>query len=189
MRISVPLPGVLLDRDRAAEAFHDVLGDRQAEPGAAAFGREVGIENARQVGALDAGAAIGDRRMATPPSVETRRQATLCASSAPHRIARVHDQIDEGDAQALGVGANRRDRLIELHIDLGAGAGLRRRGRFAAQRIDVGRRQLEANRPREVEHVVHDPVQTNHLAVDVGGRLAHRGGADIRAAAACAAPP
>ena len=30
------------------------------------------------------------------------------------------------------------------------------------------------NRPREVEHLVHDPVQTRDLVVDVGDRLAKR---------------
>ena len=42
----------------------------------------------------------------------------------------------------------------------GAGAGrLRRRRRLAAERVQVGRRQLEADRPREVEHLVDDAVQ------------------------------
>ena len=50
MRISVPRARRARHGDRAAEALDDVLGDRQAEAGAAALGREVGIEDARQVG-------------------------------------------------------------------------------------------------------------------------------------------
>ena len=42
-------PGVLATVNRAAESFDDVLGDRQAEAGAAALGREVGIEDLRQI--------------------------------------------------------------------------------------------------------------------------------------------
>ena len=47
-------------RDSAAEAFHDVLRDRQTEAGAAAFGGEVWIEDVRHVLRRDAHAAIGD---------------------------------------------------------------------------------------------------------------------------------
>ena len=57
----------------------------------------------------------------------------------------------------------------------GAGPGrLGGRRRLAAERVQIGRRQLEPNRPREVEHLVHDPVQARDLVVDVGDRLAQR---------------
>ena len=55
--MSVPLPGVLDTVDRAAETLDDVLGDRQAEAGAAALGGEVGVEDLREIGGGDAGAA------------------------------------------------------------------------------------------------------------------------------------
>ena len=52
--------GALADDERAAETFDDVLGDRQAEAGAAALRREVWIEDARQVRLIDADAGVGD---------------------------------------------------------------------------------------------------------------------------------
>ena len=59
-RISVPAPGVLSIADRAAEAFDDVLRDRQAESRPAALGREVRIEDVREVRRIDAAAVVGD---------------------------------------------------------------------------------------------------------------------------------
>ena len=49
--------------------------------------------------------------------------------------------------------------------------------------------QLEADRPREVEHLVHDPVQPRHLLVDVGDRLADARRRSRPAGAARAATP
>ena len=66
---------------------------------------------------------------------------------------------------------------------------LRRGGRLAAERVEVDRRQLEPDRPGEVEHLVDDPVEPRHFLVDVGDRLAQRRRRRRRAAAACAAPP
>ena len=49
--------------------------------------------------------------------------------------------------------------------------GPRRLFRIGAQRIDVGRRVVEPDRAREIEHVVHDPVEARDLFVDVRQRL------------------
>ena len=46
-----------------------------------------------------------------------------------------------------------------------------------ADRIDVGRRRIEADRPRDVEHVVDEAVQPLDLLVDVLGGVADVGGA------------
>ena len=51
-------PCRLVDADGAAEAFDDVLGDRQAEAGARAPRREIGIEDVRHIVGADTGAAI-----------------------------------------------------------------------------------------------------------------------------------
>ncbi len=60
------------------------------------------------------------------------------------------------------------------HAIWAPGAGRDRRARrLPAERVDADRRELEADRPREVEHLVHEPVEPRHLAVDVRGRLAH----------------
>ena len=79
---------------------------------------------------------------------------------------------------------------IEVERDRRAGRRRLRRGRrLAAERVEVGRRQLEPDRPGEVEHLVDDAVQPHHLFVDVGDRLAQPPPARRRAGAACAAPP
>src|SRR5262245_18641124 len=55
------LSGGAVDRDGAVQAFDDVLGDWKPQAGPAAFGREIRVENPRQVPTVDTGAAIGDR--------------------------------------------------------------------------------------------------------------------------------
>ena len=103
----------------------------------------------------------------------TRR--VVRAAIAVHRMAGVDEHVDERDPQPLGVGDERRQRRIEIEGDRRARRRLRRGRRFAAERRDVDRRQIEADRPREIEDLVHDPIQPRHLVVDVGDRLAQRG--------------
>ena len=45
--------------------------------------------------------------------------------------------------------------------------------------VQIRRRQLETNRPREVEHLVDDAVQARDFVVDVGDRLAQRDGGGV----------
>ena len=57
-----------------------------------------------------------------------------------------------------------------------------------AERVEVGRlASSNSDRPREVEHVVHDAVEPRDLLVDVGHRLARCPRRRDSAAAACAA--
>ena len=91
-----------------------------------------------------------------------------------HRLPRVDDQIDQGEAQPLGVGRDLGRRPIERERHRRAGRDLRRGRRVPAERVDIGRRQLETNRPGEVEHVVDDAVEPHHFAVDVRHRFAQR---------------
>ena len=58
-----------------------------------------------------------------------------------------------------------------------------------AQRVDVGVRQVEADRTREIEHLVDDAIQAFDLAVDIGGRFADVGGGCARRASACRSAP
>ena len=118
MRISVPAPGALRHGNRAAEPFDDVLGDRQAEAGAAALGREVGIEDVREVGrrrcrrrgrrstmrTRSPSRRVVERheRLRRPRPAAAGRRCGLV-----HRVARVDEQVDERDAQPLGVGRDR----------------------------------------------------------------------------------
>ena len=169
------------DADRPAEALDDVLRDRQAQPGAAALGREVRVEDPRQIRGGDPAAAVGhdnrhavrrrarrqedlrlDRRTGLRSAdlaavARGRRQAS--ATCAVDRLARVHDQIDQREAQPLGIGRHRRQRRVEIDGTARAGPGGRRRRRFAADGVEIRLRQLEANRPGEVEHIVHDPIE------------------------------
>ena len=111
------------------------------------------------------------RRRAAP-----RRRASRAGFD---RVARVDEHVDQRDAQPLGVGRDRRQRRDRARASTRR-ARRRRLGRgrrLAAERVEVGRRQLEADRPREVEHLVDDPVQPRDLLVDVGDRLAQRRGA------------
>ena len=90
-------------------------------------------------------------------------------------MPRVDQQVDQRDPKPLGVGDQHGQRRIELEGHGRARRGLGGGHRFAAERCDVGRRQIEPDRPREIEHFVHDAVQPRHLVVDVGHRLAHGG--------------
>ena len=88
-------------------------------------------------------------------------------------VPRVDEHVHQRDAQPLGVGCRPWHRGIELELRSRRRAGrLRRRRRFPAQRVEIHRRQLEPYRPREIEHLVDEPVQAHDLFVDVGDGLA-----------------
>ena len=197
--------------NRAAKSLDDVLGDGEAEPGAAALGGEVRVEDAPEIGRVDADAAILDDdrdAIAAPPRcaamIERGSAAGRATRAGPdgvcgrsmtaasaHRMAGVDQHVDERDAQPFGVGRDRRQRRCSQSRWIGAPGPGRLRGgrRLAAERVEVRRRQLEPNRPREIEHLVHDPVQPRDFVVDVGDRLAQRDGGRRRADAARAATP
>ena len=141
------------------------------------------------------GAAIGDddghavalatRGRRRSPAPRPRPQAVCAVDGVP----RIDDQVDQRDPQPLGVG--RRPAAARGRVP-GATAGARRDlrggGRLAAQRVEVRRRQLEPDRPGEVEHLVDDAVQPRDLVVDVGDRFARGASARGPAGAACGAP-
>ena len=107
-----------------------------------------------------------------PPSVGARLSRGVDRPS--NRVPRVHDHVHQRDAQPFGVGRQQWRRPDRARQPPRADRGLRRGRRFAAERVEVGRRQLEANRAREIEHFVDDPVQPRHFFVDVGDGLAQR---------------
>ena len=152
-------------------------------PGARALGREVRVEHARQILGLHPDAAIADRRCGQRVP---DREVSISMSGAPgHRVtasswrargdgmAGVGQDIHQRHPQALGIGDERRQRRIgvELHGACPDGAGARRLLGVGASGVDVGRRVVEADRPREVQHVVHDPIEPLDLFVHVGERL------------------
>ena len=165
-----------------AEPVDDVLGDGQAEAGAGPARREVRIEDARQVvgpmptprSRIDDGhAAIGEprRRQRHGGAVQRRRRRRRSRRRRP--ACALVKQVDQHRAELLAVGLEGRHRRVEFdrhrRVRLRRGDGA---DRVAAQRVDVGRRPVEAHRPGEVEHLVDDAIETLDLAVDVGGRFA-----------------
>ena len=110
----------------------------------------------------------------------------------PRPPARVGQQVDQHDAQPLGVGPiGLRHPRVEVATCTGrpGAAGTGRPDGVGAERVEVGRRELEPDRPREVEHFVDDPVQPRDFLVDVAAARFDLIGTDRLAGAACAAPP
>ena len=91
----------------------------------------------------------------------------------------VHDQVDQRDAQPLGVGRHHAERGVEIEPHGGARRRLGGRGGLAAERVEVDGHGLEPNRAREVEHLVDDAIEPRDLLVDVGGGLAQRRRSDV----------
>ena len=107
-------PGRARHRDRAAQALDDVLGDRQAEAGAAALGREVRIEDARQVRRRDADAAVARSTMRDAVAVRRGRRQSIDAAPAARAVGArrtawraLTSRLTSADAQPLGVGRRR----------------------------------------------------------------------------------
>ena len=188
-------------RDGSAQAFDDVLGDRQAEAGARALRREVRIEYAR----ADPRASMPVPRSRTTMRTRSAARAVRGLRSAGRRppsrgptaavraangVPGVRQDVHQGHAQSFGVGRRPSRARIRLDRDGIAGcAGARRLSASRAERVDVGGRVVEPDRPGEIEHVVDDPVQPRDFLVDVGDGLAHAAGGDVVAGAACAATP
>ncbi len=86
-------------------------------------------------------------------------------------MARIGEQIDEHQAQPFRVRDDGRQRAIEAH---GGGERLTilaaRLERVGAERVEIGRRDVEADRLGEVEHFADDAVEADDLFVDVGDR-------------------
>ena len=100
--------------------------------------------------------------------------------------------LTSASAQPLGVGDDGGSVRIEIEPHASTAGVLAAGGarRVRAERVDVAGRQLEADRPREVEHLVDDAVEPRHLLVDVGDApRATSARLHVLAAAACAAPP
>lgn len=100
------------------------------------------------------------------------------------RLARVGQQVDQGRAQPFGVGV---DRDAARWQRVARPAAVRRRPSRPAPRLRRWHRDRRARsrsgcRLREVEDVVHEPVEARDFFVDVGNR--RRCGVDRRHAAA-----
>ena len=132
---------------RAAEAFDDVLGDREPEPGARTPGGEVGIEDATEIITCNARALVADLDR-DPAWALAAWCAAGSASAAPRasglagdRVAGVRQDVDERQPQPLGVGDDDRQRAVEFQADRdGRGVGTGGAGGILAERVEVGRR-------------------------------------------------
>src|SRR4030095_15907966 len=93
----------------------------QAEAGAASLGREVWIEDVREIPGLDSGAMIGDDDVDPVASAASVQRHTT--RIALHGVTRVDQHVDQRDAEPLWIGRQRLDVLIEIEIDVGAGSG------------------------------------------------------------------
>ena len=99
---------------------------------------------------------------------------------AGRRMSRVDQHVHESNAQPFGVGCDGRRDGIEIHVHHRARPGrLGCRRRLPAQRVQIGRCDVETDRPREIEHVVDDAVETFDFFVDVVHRLAHGALGDV----------
>ena len=141
----------------AAERLHDVLGDGQAEAGAGALGREVGLEDVRQVLGGDAVPRSShlDRPRGRPPDAARSRRTDRARRRparppAAHRLAALRQDVDEHGAQALGVGDDGGQPGSERRIRQRAAPSPRQRGGrgVAAERVEVGRARTPARTGR-----------------------------------------
>jgi len=87
-------------------------------------------------------------------------------------MASVCQNVHKCGSQTFGVRHDGRERRIGRHGDAHVVMfGARRLLGVGAQPIDIRRRVLEPNRPREVEHVIDDAVEARDFFVHVRQRL------------------
>ena len=166
------LAGNALDRNLAAVIAHDAVADAETKAGAFAdiAGREERVENAGQIGGLDAVPGVGDEQF-------DRRRGLVVARSYPqpfwraaaHRLLGIEQQIQQRLLDLAAVRHDRRQRRIklrhELHVVQPVFVGAQRQD--APEQVgDVlwrARRGLTAG---EREQVAHDPCGTLRLVGD-----------------------
>ena len=193
---SVPRPGVLetaIVPPRPSTMFFAIGRPRPVPPrlvvkyGSKTCGRSAGaMPTPRSATTMRDAAVAAARRLQrdrggagdAPPSPFTawRALTSRLTSAIRSRSASVVDRAERGSRSS---------------VDAGARAGRLRGGRrLAAERVEVGRRELEPDRPREVEHLVDDPVQPRRPRSSMSATASRSAvGARRPAAAACAATP
>ena len=107
-----------------------------------------------------------------PARSRSRMGASRLAPSAPARLDRldgVAQDVDQDLAQPLGSVVDFGNVRIEVQTARPAWCRPAAAARTASrrQRVDVGRRELELDRPGEIEDLGDDPVQARDLLVDV----------------------
>ena len=100
----------------------------------------------------------------------------------------VRQDIDQRQPQPLGVGDDRAQGRVEIPRHRQRRIHAHRLGRIVAERVEIGGRHVELDRPGEVEHLGHDPVEPGDLLVDVGDGRPDASGRDVAARAGRAAP-
>ena len=83
----------------------------------------------------------------------------------------VRQDVDQRQPQPFGVGADRRAASrSRSSVTASVVSTLTALAGVVAERVEVGGRQVELDRPGEVEHLGHDAVEPGDLLVDVGDR-------------------
>ena len=159
--------GVALDRERAAVAFDDFVGDVEPEAGALGLGREEGLEQRLLRLGVHAAAivthgdddAAGRGRRAS----ETHRDA----AARGRGFRGVLEQVDEHLLQLVGVVRHRGQARFgvaqHVHAALLEHAGHRLLG--AAERVlERARREVQLARVGDVEQLLNDAIEPADLA-------------------------
>ncbi len=152
-----------LDRDLAAMVAEDAVADAQTESGAFAdvAGGEEGIEDAREVGRIDAVTRVGDEHFnRVRLAIEPRANREPPRWPVPHRLFAVQNQIEQRLLELSAIG----DRLRQPGLELGHELDVVEPQVVAAQRQhaadeigNVLRHSRRALTPREREQVADDP--------------------------------
>ena len=90
--------------------------------------------------------------------------AIVTRPPAGHRVARVHDQVDQHLLELTGVGQHVAERGIEVHVERHVGAE-----QAAEHRVDLAHHAVERQHAR-LEHL--PAAEREQLASEAGGALA-----------------
>ena len=159
MRISVPRPGVLVMLIAPPSPSMMFLAIGRPSPVPPRLVVKYGIEDPRQVGRWRCPRRCRRRRSTrrAPSRASTEGPAASLGGSGDvrrsalrrvadggeragprrHRLARVHDQIDQREAQPLGVGRHRPQRRVEIELHRRSRRRLSGRRRLAADRVEI----------------------------------------------------
>jgi len=175
-----PAPERAVDLDDAAELADDPVDHRQPEPvtAAGAFGRHVGLEQARAGVLVHPLPVVGDAQLNPPLGARRRRLRRRPADAGGdadpaaavlQRVARVRDQVHDDLMQLRRVGeGDHRGRVevdVELHVRREGGA--RQPERLAHDGGDVDRAWRGAALPADGEDLLDQVARPQRGVADV----------------------
>ena len=151
--------------------------DREAETGAARLGRAEGLEEVRGEGRIDAGPVIDDLEDDLGRLVAQGHDDVLAGLGGVAQ--EVHDDLADAQRVDLDLGDPAHDlEPAAVAGDLEGGAGV---GDELGQ---IGRKERESRRTREVEEAGHDLAATIGLALD-SREVQPRAGLEVRGVGEC----